>query len=193
MEIKLNGRHFPGPLNKTQSNLPEEEKEALKEIIYRQWRGDIKVVPNDITGGVTVVDLQDYIAVVNEQLEVTYEAEDGTIQTYFRWMCFQHLKNLGAKGEELVNEGVQEGWIHKDDAKEMVVYDIKPGRYYGLAKVHKNRTVWPKIAGGRCPPLRPVNSCNGTISEGISHWVDEQAKEVVTRLPTFLEDMRHMP
>ena len=40
--------------------------------------------------------------------------------------------------------------------------------------------------------MRPVLSGNGTVAEGISHWVDEAAKEVVTRLPTYLEDTRHL-
>ena len=54
--------------------------------------------------------------------------------------------------------------------------EAKPGRYYGLAKVHKPQHSWPQVAGGRCPPLRPVVSGSGTISEGILHWVDEHAK-----------------
>ena len=35
-------------------------------------------------------------------------------------------------------------------------------------------------------------SGSGTISEGISHWVDEHAKGEVKKLNTYLEDTRHL-
>ena len=180
------------PLNEVHPNLPAEEQEAMKELIEGQKKGDFKVLPNDKSGGVTVVDLSDYKLVVQEQLSATYTGEDGTQKPYYRNTCIQHLQHLRSKAQELVEEGVREGFIHPDDAAEMVPEDAKPGRYYGLAKVHKARQGWPQVAGGRCPPLRPVVSGSGTVGEGISHWVDEQAKSEVKRLPTYLEDTRHL-
>ena len=97
-----------------------------------------------------------------------------------------------AKAKELVQEGVEAGFIHPEDAKEMVPDEAKPGRYYSLAKVHKARRSWPEAAGGRCPPIRPVVSGSGTVAEGISHCVDEVAKTEVPRLPTYLEDTCHL-
>ena len=41
-------------------------------MIEGQKRGDYKVLPNDKSGGVTVVDLSDYKLVVQEQLSATY-------------------------------------------------------------------------------------------------------------------------
>ena len=125
-------------------------------------------------------------------MAATYKGEDGTQQPYYRRTCVQHLQHLRSKAEELVQEGVREGFIHPDDAKFMIPEETKAGRYYGLSKVHKARQSWPQVAGGRCPPLRPVVSGNGTVGEGISHWVDEQAKSEVKRLPTYLEDTRHL-
>jgi hypothetical protein len=92
----------------------------------------------------------------------------------------------------LVQEGVEAGFIHPEDAADMVPEEARAGRYYGLAKNHKARAVWPAAAGGRCPPLRPVVSGSGTVDEGLSKWVDEHAKGEVTRLPTYLEDTRHL-
>ena len=183
---------FLAPLNEAHPNLPLEEQEALKELVESQRRGEYKVVPNDKSGGVTVVDLADYKLVVQEQLAATYQGEDGLPQPYYRRTCDQHLQHLRSKAEELVQEGIREGFIHPDDAAQMVPEEGKPGRYYGLAKVHKARRCWPQVAGGRCPPLRPVVSGSGTVGEGISHWVDEQAKSEVKRIPTYLEDTRHL-
>ena len=56
----------------------------------------------------------------------------------------------------------------------------------------EGRQSWPEVAGGRWPPLRPVVSGNGTVAEGISHWADEVGKSEVTKLPTYLEDTRHL-
>ena len=183
---------FLAPLNVSHPNLPAEEQEAMQELVDAQKRGEYKILPNDKSGGVTVVDLADYKLVVGEQLAATYTGEDGEPHPYYRRTCHQHLTNLLAKAKELVQEGVEAGFIHPEDAKEMVPDEAKPGRYYGLAKVHKARQCWPKAAGGRCPPLRPVVSGSGTVAEGISHWVDEVAKSEVPRLPTYLEDTRHL-
>ena len=35
-------------------------------------------------------------------------------------------------------------------------------------------------------------SASGSVSEGISHWVDEHAKEEVKKLDSYLEDTRHV-
>ena len=35
-------------------------------------------------------------------------------------------------------------------------------------------------------------SGSGTVQEGISHWVDEQAMGEVKKWPTYLEDTRHL-
>ena len=183
---------FLAPLNRVHPNLPPEEQEAVKELIEGQRGGKFKVLPNDKSGGVCVVDLGDYKAVVKDQLAATYKAEDGSPQPYYRQTCVQHLQHLRSKAEELVQEGVREGFINPGDASFMIPEDAKPGRYYGLAKVHKSKQSWPKVAEGRCPPLRPVVSGSGTVAEGVSHWVDEHAKGEVKRLPTYLEDTRHL-
>ena len=183
---------FMAPLNESHPNLPQAEQEAMQQLIEGQRRGEYKILPNDKSGGVTVVDLEDYKKVVQNQLEATYMGEDGTQRPYYRRTCVEHLQHLRSKALELIEEGVEQGFIHREDAAAMRPDDTKPGRYYGLAKVHKSPQTWPQVAGGRCPPLRPVVSGSGTISEGISHWVDEQAKGEVRKLPTYLEDTRHL-
>ena len=96
------------------------------------------------------------------------------------------------KAQELVQEGVELGFIHPKDARDMVPDEAKPGRYYRLAKTDKPQESWPAVAQGRCPPLCPVVSGFGTISEGISHWVDENAKAKVKKLLTYLGDTRYL-
>ena len=71
----------------------------------------------------------------------------------------------------------------------MVPPEPKPGRFYGLVKNHVDKEQWPE--GQNIPPLRPIVSASGTNTEGISHWVDEHAKQEVHRLDSFLADTRH--
>ena len=49
--------------------------------------------------------------------------------------------------KELVQEGVEGGFIHPSDASFMIPAEAVPGRYYRLAKVYKERQTWPEMAG----------------------------------------------
>ena len=68
----------------------------------------------------------------------------------------------------------------------MLSDQANPGRYCGLDKSHKEKDSRP--VGQHIPPLSPVVSASGSVSEGISHWVDEQVK----KLDSYLEDTRHV-
>ena len=89
-----------------------------------------------------MVDLEDYKKVIQQQLQATYKDESRTLTTE-RPTCVQHLQHLKSKAQELVDEGVTEGFIHPDDASVMRPVEAKPGRYYGLAKVHKSQQLAP--------------------------------------------------
>ena len=73
---------FMAPLNTMHPNLPAEEVEAMQELVEAQRRGEYRIIPNDKSGGVTVVDLADYKLVVEDQLVATYTGEDGTPSPY---------------------------------------------------------------------------------------------------------------
>ena len=63
----------------------------------------------------------------------------------------------------------------------------KVGRLYGLVKVHK-----PVKEGHKLPPLRPVVSGSGCITEKISEFIDLCIKEQVRKIPSFIEDSPDM-
>ena len=90
MELIAEGSELP----EGELKLPVEEVEAVQELVEAQKRGEYKVLPNDKSGGVTVVDLADYKLVVEEQLSATYTGKDGAPQPYYRRTCHQHLSNL---------------------------------------------------------------------------------------------------
>ena len=64
------------------------------------------------------------------------------------------------------------------------------GKFYQLFKVHKKHQL-PEL-----PPGRPIISGCGSITEKISAFVDHHAKELVTELPSYIQDtpdlLRHL-
>ena len=72
----------------------------------------------------------------------------------------------------------------------MIPTKVKPGRYYGLSKLHKPRESW--AAGQNISPLRPIVSASGTITDIISHWVDKQSMQEVKKIQLYVEDTRHL-
>ena len=55
----------------------------------------------------------------------------------------------------------------------------QPGRFYTLPKIHKNLTP---------PPGRPIVSCNNTVTEQISSYIDHFLQQFVPTLPSYIQD-----
>jgi peptide-methionine (R)-S-oxide reductase len=92
--------------------------------------------------------------------------------------------------KEVVDKGVHLKYIHPKDKSYLVAEKPKCGRLYGLVKDHAPKEKW--LFEERVPPLRPVVSMSGTTTEGLAHWLDQLAKPLVPKLPSFIEDTRHM-
>jgi hypothetical protein len=60
------------------------------------------------------------------------------------------------------------------------VLNPKPGRYYGLPKIHK-----PGM------PMRPIVSGNGTLTENASQLVDHLIKELPSKSATYIKNSDH--
>ena len=81
--------------------------------------------------------------------------------------------------------GNDQGFISDSDAKEMAP-NGKAARLYGQPKVHKTIP-----EGKRIPPCRPICSQSGANSEFASKFVDIHSKDLLKKIPTFLEDTAH--
>ena len=58
------------------------------------------------------------------------------------------------------------------------------GRIYGLVKDHKETT-------RKIPPLRPICSGNGTMTEQISKFVDYHSRCLIENISSHLDDTAH--
>ena len=177
-------------LKKTHRNLPENERDAMDKLVKLQKNRTITIKPMDKMGGVAILNTNEYISGMEQILKAKFRDENGTNHLYFRTLenpeaeqlQFNHLEEL----KEVVKKGKDREWIGKDEAKWLVPDNYAPGRLYGLVKDHVDPAKWP--AGGKIPPLRPVESASGTTFENASHFVDYHSNHLVKEIPSFIED-----
>ena len=136
------------------------------------------------------MDTADYVGTIERDLAATYQVPGSERRPYYEEVEPDLLQVLLEDAKALVKEGVERGFIHPKDGIMMIPTEVRPGRYYGLPKLHKSRKSWP--ARQNIPPLRPIVSASGTITENISHWIDQQSKQEVRKLDSYVEDTRYL-
>ena len=102
------------------------------------------------------MDTEDYVKTIERDLAATYEVPGGERRRYYEEVEPDILQVALEDAKALVKEGVERGFIHPKDGALMIPMEVRPGRYYGLPKLHKPRGSWP--AGQNIPPLRPIVS-----------------------------------
>ena len=147
------------------SNLRNEEKEALREL---RDNDKITVKPADKGGAVVVMDTTDYIGECTRQLDNT---------TYYRILTSDPTNSYNKKIQEAIDKGIEEKEISSEIGKALLVPHPTPGRFYTLPKVHKEGN-----------PGRPIIGGNGCPTEIISQFVDYHMKDLVSQLPSYVQD-----
>src|SRR5690606_3288196 len=81
-----------------------------------------------------------------------------------------------------VQDGIksQKRYIDLEILKYLLIDDPKPGRFYGLPKIHK-----PGV------PVRPIVSNNQTVTENLSQIADFAIKEIPPSLPSYVKYTNH--
>ena len=167
---------------KVPPNISKDEMEAINDLKRAQKEGLIVIKPADKSGGICVMDKSDYVKALEKQLKSVHENEDGTTTPFYAKSTEQETRVVQQRVSHLISEGVIKGYISKNDAKYMQP-SKNPGRLYGLPKCHKEIK-----EGEKLPPLRPIISNSGAITEQISHFVDLHARSQVTQMESFIED-----
>ena len=166
---------------KVNPNISKEELEALKELQRCQKEGQIVIKPADKGGGICIMNKSDYVAALEEQLKSVHTGSDGTSSHFYQKANEGEVKEIQNSVSRVITEGVTKGFISKNDAKYMTPSKT-PGRLYGLPKCHK------EIKNGPLPPLRPIISNSGAVTEQISQFVDTHARAEVRKLESYVED-----
>ena len=171
----------------TKPNVPDGEIKALKQLQEAQEEGKIRIAAVDKGGGVAVLQTQDYIhEMKQEHLDMMHTDEAGEQHPYYVSASMSEVKVLQEAIKTELDKALDLKYISKSDHKAMQPSE-KVGRLYGQPKVHK---AIPD--GKKLPPMRPIISASGSITENISHFVDTVTKNEVKKLESYVEDTPHM-
>ena len=144
------------------SNLRNKEKEALREL---RDNDKITIKPADKGGALVVMDTTDFIGECTRQYYL------------YRTLTSDPTNIYNKKIQEAIDKGIEEKEISSEIGKALLVPHPTPGRFYILPKVHKEGN-----------PERPIIGGNGCPTEIISQFVDYHMKDLVSQLPSYVQD-----
>ena len=84
--------------------------------------------------------------------------------------------------KKVIDEGYDNDILSKDEHEALYPEGKKPGKFYCTFKVHKNHIP------GRPPPVRPIVSCSGSITENIGSYVEHHLKDLANKHNSYLKD-----
>ena len=73
-----------------------------------------------------------------------------------------------AKIAKVVSDGYEAQILNREEYEAMNPKEAHPGKFYATFKVHKPHKE------GRAPPLRPIVSTSGSLTENIALYVEHQ-------------------
>ena len=79
-----------------------------------------------------------------------------------------------------MKEGLENKTITKEEFKAMDPTDKNPSKFYCNMKIHKTHD--------QIPPVRPIISGAGSITENIGVYVEHHINEISTTHPSYLQD-----
>ena len=112
-------------------------KAGGKDLVTLQRERCITIKPSDKTGGMCIMDFDDYKAGMDLKLKEKFTDSDGELKDKYIKTSEKELRAQWLEIRKAVEKGRSEGFISNEDAKIMVPDKPKPGRLYGLAKDHK--------------------------------------------------------
>ena len=167
----------PKNKNKVQSNLPVEEIKAMKELIELEKKCTIVVKPCDKGSGIIVINFDDYITVCKDHLR-----KELNSKPYYEKVEQDVLKIAKTKIKSILEEAHDNEIISKEEFTAMNPESKKPGKFYATFKVHKPHKE------NELPPLRPIVSASGSITENISLFVEHHIKDLANKHDSYLKD-----
>ena len=168
----------PRNRNKEDCNLPIDELNALKDLINLQKDRQIVVKACDKGAGIIILDFNDYVKACYEHL--VSETADG--QPYYIKVNELEIERAKDDIEKILKEGLEKEILSKSEFDAMSVENKGPGRFYCNFKMHK------KHDHKQAPPVRPITSGSGSLTEGIGTYVEHYIKHGATSHQTYLKD-----
>ena len=172
--------------NNVKSNLPLEEIEALKELIKLQKERVIIIKAADKGAGIVILDFKDYVKACFTHLLSSIPHQTNNIekepQMYYKAVHEFALEDAKSKIIETLKEALEQEIITETEYTAMNPEDKNPSKFYCNFKVHK------QTEHGEIPPVRPIISGSGAITENISIFVEHHIVDLSTKHQSYLQD-----
>ena len=161
-----------------QGNLPMDEIVALKELIKLQKDREIVIKACDKGAGIMILDFKQYMEACYDHL--TSKTANGT--PYYSKVDDLAEERVKTKIRKILKDMLEKNVISKTEFDAMSADDKTPGRFYSNFKIHKPHK------HGEPPPVRPIISGAGSITEGIATVVEFFIHKIATTHETYLQD-----
>ena len=168
----------PKNRNNIQCNLPVDEICALKELIKLQKDREIVIKSCDKGAGIMILDFKQYMQACYDHL--TSKTANGT--PYYSNVDDLAEERVKTKIRKILKDMLEKNVISKSEFDAMNADDKTPGRFYSNFKIHKPHK------HGEPPPVRPIISGAGSITEGIATFVEFFIHKIATTHETYLQD-----
>ena len=175
--------------NQEKCNIPEEEVIAFKELIKLQKQRIITIKAADKAAVIVILDFKDYMKSCYDHLLSSVpnnnDQEGTNPEMYYKLVNEFALEHAKTRILDTLNEALENQIITKQDFNAMNPEDKQPSKFYCNFKVHK------ETKHNEIPPVRPIVSGSGSITENISLLVEHRIKYASTKHALYLQDTPH--
>ena len=172
----------PRNRNSIKCNLPVEEVAALKELIRLQRERIIVIKPCDKGAGILILDFEEYMKACYEHLIEVKTNTLGEEIKYYEQVDDFEVERSKKKIKDFLQQGLDAQILTKEEFSAMDPSNMKIARFYATFKLHKPHKE------NSAPPLRPIVSGSGSITENLGIYVDHHIKEISTNYQSYIQD-----
>ena len=170
----------PKSRNMASRNIPDDELEALLELIKLQKEGKIVIKPCDKGAGIIILNYSAYLEACINHLTSEFQNQNGSKSNYYVKVHSSRLMKVKERITEIFQEGYNNEILSKQEYETMLNLSDSPGKFYCTFKVHKFH------APGSTPPVRPISSGSGSIYENIGIYIEHHIKDLAKQFPSYL-------
>ena len=156
--------------NRDRHNLTKNERESLAKL---KTNKSIVIKKADKGSSIVVMNRSDYIKEAEKQL-----SDKNFYKEIAQDLTIKHQKEVNTDLQEYLETGELSPEVYDC----LINTNPRTSALYLLPKIHKVKKA------GEFPPGRPIISANGSPTERISAFVDENIKQAVPLIPFYIKD-----
>uniref|UniRef100_A0A673KNY9 Uncharacterized protein n=1 Tax=Sinocyclocheilus rhinocerous TaxID=307959 RepID=A0A673KNY9_9TELE len=148
-------------------NLTRVQREALSALINDPT---LTIQRADKGGGIVVMNTNTYVEKIKGMLHD---------ETFYKKLVFNPTESYKKQIDQVLQIGLDRKWINEQELKYLKNEYPRIPVLYTLPKIHKSL---------EDPPMRPIVSGNGSLTETLSKFLDSLIQPIVKKLPSYLKD-----